>query len=76
METVVVKLGKEGSMAARNGETACSGIYPANLIDTTGAGDSYAAGFLYGYVNGFSLSNQLSLPLVWHLPVSRNLEQW
>ena len=61
VETVVVKLGKKGSMAARNGETACAGIYPANLIDTTGAGDSYAAGFLYGYVNGFSLEQSAQL---------------
>ena len=61
VETVVVKLGKDGSMAARNGETACAGIYPANLIDTTGAGDSYAAGFLYGYVNGFSLEQSAQL---------------
>ena len=27
----------------------------ANLVDTTGAGDLYASGFLYGYTNGFDL---------------------
>ena len=26
------------------------------MIDTTGAGDLYAAGFLYGLLNGYSLS--------------------
>ncbi|TNE67961.1 MAG: adenosine kinase [Alphaproteobacteria bacterium] len=30
---------------------------PAKVIDTTGAGDLYAAGFLYGYTNGHSLED-------------------
>lgn len=61
VETVVVKLGKDGSMVARNGETVSTGIFPANAIDTTGAGDSYAAGFLYGYVNAFSMEQSAEL---------------
>jgi len=28
---------------------------PADLVDTTGAGDLYASGFLYGYTNGLDL---------------------
>jgi sugar/nucleoside kinase (ribokinase family) len=29
-------------------------VKPAQLEDTTGAGDMYAAGFLYGYTHGWS----------------------
>ena len=44
-------------MVCRGSEQVTVGIYPANLVDTTGAGDSYASGLLYGYVNGWSLED-------------------
>lgn len=55
-EISVVKIGKRGSLI-KSGETVFV-IEPikANSIDTTGAGDAYAAGFLYGMIN--SLSNK------------------
>ncbi len=49
----VVKTGASGSMAIMDEETYIMKAIPAESIDTTGAGDLYAAGFLYGYVNGF-----------------------
>lgn len=54
-DLAIVKVGKEGSFV-KNGtkKIKVSGI-PAKAIDTTGAGDSYAAGFLYGLTNGFPL---------------------
>jgi sugar/nucleoside kinase (ribokinase family) len=33
----------------------------AKVIDVTGAGDLYAAGFLYGYTNGINLQRCASL---------------
>ena len=54
-EVVVVKLGGKGSMACRGDEEVKVGIYKVKAIDTTGAGDSYAAGFLYGLVNDWPL---------------------
>jgi sugar/nucleoside kinase (ribokinase family) len=30
-------------------------VTEAKPLDTTGAGDNYAAGFLYGFTNGFNL---------------------
>lgn len=54
--TAVVKIGKEGSWITSGGETVKVEGKPANCIDTTGAGDLYAAGFLYGQLNGRSLA--------------------
>ena len=51
----VLKMGKDGSMAKRGKEKCKIGIEKVNSIDTTGAGDLYAAGFLYGYCHGQSL---------------------
>ncbi|MCD6355989.1 MAG: carbohydrate kinase family protein [Anaerolineaceae bacterium] len=51
-----IKLGEGGSYIA-NGETQflCPS-FPVNAIDTTGAGDLYSAGLLYGWVKRLSLS--------------------
>ncbi len=54
-EIAVVKTGKKGSLIQRGNEKAKVGIISALAIDTTGAGDNYAAGFLYGLINNFSL---------------------
>ncbi len=52
--TVVVKLGKEGSLILTGGRLEEIDIEPVAAVDTTGAGDSYAGGYLYGYVHGWS----------------------
>jgi sugar/nucleoside kinase (ribokinase family) len=54
-EIAVVKVGKEGSLIKRGNETIKIGTVPVQCIDTTGAGDLYASGFLYGYAGGLSL---------------------
>lgn len=51
----VVKIGKEGSLILKNDKREKVGIIKAKAIDTTGAGDLYAAGFLFGYLNGYTL---------------------
>ncbi len=45
----VVKVGKDGSMVKSGDEYHYIEAYPANTIDATGAGDTYAAGFLYAH---------------------------
>ncbi len=54
-EIAVVKTGNTGSLIKRDDEVHRIGIVEVESVDTTGAGDLYAAGFLYGLVNGFSL---------------------
>lgn len=48
----VVKVGKDGSYVKENGKTYFIEAYPANPLDATGAGDTYAAGFLYAHSLG------------------------
>jgi len=58
---VVVKRGLEGAMA-RWGSKVCSfPALPVESIDSTGAGDSFDAGFLCGYLNGWPLRSCLAL---------------
>lgn len=53
-ETAVVKVGKRGSHIIHKGKKASIGIMgDGSAVDTTGAGDLWASGFLYGLVNGY-----------------------
>jgi sugar/nucleoside kinase (ribokinase family) len=54
-EIVVVKVGKQGSFIKRGNEVIKVGTIKANALDTTGAGDSYAAGFFYGLTYNYDL---------------------
>lgn len=53
-----VKNCAEGSCIASN-EGMCTPVdaFAVNAVDTTGAGDNYAAGFLYALINGYSLAD-------------------
>lgn len=51
----VVKIGNKGSLIMQDEQKEIINIFPANCIDTTGAGDLYASGFLYGYANHYNL---------------------
>ena len=57
----VIKTGKEGSLIQRSEELIKVGILPVKCNDTTGAGDLYASGFLYGYAGGLELDKCGSL---------------
>ncbi|MEW5897150.1 MAG: adenosine kinase [Nanoarchaeota archaeon] len=49
----VVKIGEKGSIVNESGQIHYIAPFPAKAIDTTGAGDTYAAGFLYGHCQGW-----------------------
>ena len=51
----VVKVGKDGSMVKSGDEYHYIGAWPAATIDATGAGDTYAAGFIYAHSLGMPL---------------------
>jgi len=52
---VVVKLGREGSMAQREKERFVSRAVTVEAVDAVGAGDSFDAGFLREYLRGGDL---------------------
>jgi len=54
-DVAVVKTGKEGSLVKTGGELFKINSMQANVIDTTGAGDLYASGFLFGLLNEISI---------------------
>ncbi len=52
----VLKVGRRGSYISHAGETIhIQSMGDGTALDTTGAGDLWAAGFLFGLVNGYSL---------------------
>jgi sugar/nucleoside kinase (ribokinase family) len=51
----IIKNGSEGSIIKRGNEIIKIDAAPTNVCDTTGAGDLYAAGFLYGYSLNYPL---------------------
>ncbi len=55
-QIAVLKVGKRGSFISCDGTTYPVGIQGSGeAVDTTGAGDLWASGFLYGLVNGLSI---------------------
>ena len=53
---IAVTLGKKGCYIRSCDEEKTVKGYPANAVDTTGAGDAFTGGFLYGLLKGLSLT--------------------
>ncbi len=61
---VAVKLGAEGALGVRGEQTVRVPSIPVDVVDTVGAGDTFDAGFLYGFLHGWSLEQSLRLAAV------------
>jgi sugar/nucleoside kinase (ribokinase family) len=59
--TAVVKLGPDGVIAASGQIREQASAYEVPIVDTTGAGDAFAAGFLHGHVRRWPLWRSLAL---------------
>ena len=55
----IIKLDAEGAVARRGDEVAYARGFPVAVVDTTGAGDCFNAGFLYGHLRGMPLEESL-----------------
>jgi sugar/nucleoside kinase (ribokinase family) len=60
--TLVVTRSEQGAIAVQNGERTSVPAQPiAKVVDTTGAGDLFAAGFLAGQAEGRSIADSLTM---------------
>jgi fructokinase len=55
-KNIIITRGEKGSVAISNGEVAeCPAFKDLRIIDLTGAGDLFAAGYLHGYIDKLPL---------------------
>ncbi|HEU5016150.1 MAG TPA: PfkB family carbohydrate kinase, partial [Roseiflexaceae bacterium] len=56
--------GAEGAVARRGSTTVRAAGPTVQVVDTTGAGDTFDAGFIYGFMNGWELERALQFACV------------
>ena len=57
---IVLTRGENGAIAIKQDEVVECGVQKnLKIVDLTGAGDLFAAGFLHGHVNNFSIKESL-----------------
>ncbi len=63
-DCVVIKRGEAGALGIADGRIHSVPADPAEVVDTTGAGDCFNAGFLAGWLGGLNLEESLTLGVV------------
>lgn len=62
VDHLVVTRGESGSVAYHEDNTyECSALSVEKVVDTTGAGDAYAGGYLYGLTQGYSIEQCMKI---------------
>lgn len=61
VDYLIVTLGGEGSVCYTKSEKIYEKALKVRVVDTTGAGDAFSAGFLYGFINNCPLEVCLKL---------------
>ncbi len=61
---VAMKLGADGAVACAQNTIARSESIAVHVVDTVGAGDTFDAGFMFGYLNNWTLEKSLRLACV------------
>jgi len=61
VDYLVVTQGKLGSACYTKNGSFQSPAFPAKVADTTGAGDAFAAGFIFGFINSYPIEVCLKL---------------
>jgi len=64
VEALAIKLGAEGALGFSGAQKVRAASLPITVVDTVGAGDSFDAGFLYGYLHQWELGKALRLGCV------------
>ncbi|MEM2908171.1 MAG: carbohydrate kinase family protein [Candidatus Hadarchaeales archaeon] len=59
--TVALKRGRRGCLIATEGGMLRSPAFPVRAVDTTGAGDAFDAGFVFGIVEGWGIEKAARL---------------
>ena len=57
--TVVITEGTEGSLGCEKGQFVKQSAFKVRNVDTTGAGDAFHTGYIYGLLHNFDLSSRL-----------------
>ena len=58
---IVMKLGSKGCVTLEQGQLVRCPAFPVDPVDTTGAGDSFNAGFLHAWLSGSSICESLRI---------------
>lgn len=73
---VVVTMGSGGALASDGGAAVHSPAHDTRVVDTTGAGDSFIAGFIAARLDGADLEQAMEMASAWAAATCGHLGGW